>query len=215
MGVPSGRIFAAVTRALFTARARLFQSLDWGRASRLLRWFHPAPPPLKVSDEKSPNGLEAVVNEKMFDREYGLVPAQPDDKSRVWGVNSIAQSSSFGGTASEAAPQHSGYRLPQSVKRDKSAQPGAFPATSDYFASLTVPGVQMVQTAPGSKRPPSPVEVNSVASGKLFTLGPAGCSVDPGATEELAPNTPEYLLSRKLDEVFKRSSPGFAREGRG
>ena len=46
----SGMIFAALTLASYSARVKWFQSLDWTRASRLLRRFRPAPPSLKASD---------------------------------------------------------------------------------------------------------------------------------------------------------------------
>ena len=70
----------------------------------MFRRRRPAPPSVKVPDEKSPKGLEVAVNEEVFDRQYGLGPEQPDDKSRVWGVNSLPAS---GGKASGAVPQQS------------------------------------------------------------------------------------------------------------
>ena len=54
LGVLSGVIFAAVTRASNTVRATWFRPISWNRMSRLLRGFRPAPPSAKVSDEKSP-----------------------------------------------------------------------------------------------------------------------------------------------------------------
>ena len=51
-----GVIFAAVTRASYAARAKLFRLIDWRRMSHLLRGLSPAPPSEKVSDGKSPKG---------------------------------------------------------------------------------------------------------------------------------------------------------------
>ena len=58
---------------------------------RLLQWFSPAPPTEKVSDGKSLNGLEAVVNEKVSGWQHGIAPLQPNDHSCIWGVHSFAR----------------------------------------------------------------------------------------------------------------------------
>ena len=90
LGVPWGMFFAAATRASCPGRAKWFLYLDWNRASRLLRAFRPAAPPVRASDEKSPKGLESAVREEVLDKRYGLAPPPPGDKSHVRGVNSSA-----------------------------------------------------------------------------------------------------------------------------
>ena len=83
LGVLPGMIFAAVTRASYAARARWFQPIDWSRMFRLSRGLSPAPPAWKVSDEKSPRGLEAVVKAEVFDTQHRIAPAQPGGQNRV------------------------------------------------------------------------------------------------------------------------------------
>lgn len=70
--VLSGVILASVTPASYTVRVKWFLSIDWSRMSRLLRGWSPAPPPLKVSDERSPESLEAFVNRKALEAQHGL-----------------------------------------------------------------------------------------------------------------------------------------------
>ena len=91
---------------------------------RFPRGFHPKPPSAKIVDELPPLGVEAAVKESAFDARYGILPPQPDDKSRVWGANSYARLPAFGGKVTEAAPRQSGYRMPQSVNKEECAQLG-------------------------------------------------------------------------------------------
>ena len=114
LGVPSGMILAAATRASCTARVRWPQCVDWSRMSRLIRGFRPAPPTAQLSDEEPPKGIESAVNEEALDRQCGPAPAQPDDQSRVWGVKSFARSPDFSGKVSETASRQLGFCAPQS-----------------------------------------------------------------------------------------------------
>ena len=97
LGVLSGMILAAATRASCTARVRWPQCIDWSRMSRLFRGFRPVPPTVQLSDEESLKGIEAAANEEVLDRECGPAPAQPGDQFRVWGVSSFARSPGFSG----------------------------------------------------------------------------------------------------------------------
>ena len=117
--VLSGMIFASVTRALYRVRVQRFQSIDWSRMSSLFRGASPEPPALKVSDEKSPTGLEPVANAKESEKLRGRAPVQPGDHSRVWGNNSFVRFPAFGGRVSRAAAEQFGYRMPQAVKTGK------------------------------------------------------------------------------------------------
>ena len=83
LGFLSGMVPPSVARASHTARAMWFESISWSCMSRLLLGLSLVPPKQKVSDEKSPNGLEPVANETMFDKRRGLAPAPPGNQSRV------------------------------------------------------------------------------------------------------------------------------------
>ena len=54
LGVLSGMILAAATRASCTARVRWPQCIGWSRMSRLFLGSRPAPPTVQLSEEKSP-----------------------------------------------------------------------------------------------------------------------------------------------------------------
>ena len=117
-------ILAAATRASCTARGRWPQRIDCSWMSRLFRGSRPAPPTAQLSDEKSPKGIEAAVNEKVLDRECGPAPARLGDQSRVWGVNSFAVLPVFGGGFDEEVAQQCGFRAPASSRKDKGAHSG-------------------------------------------------------------------------------------------
>ena len=150
--------------------------------------------------------MEAAVNEKMFDTQHRLVPAEPGDHSRVWGVNSPVPLPAFGGKVSESAADQSSCRTPQPVKTEKCAQSGAFLATSDYDASLTAPGEQNVDVVPGSKKKMSQVGAGARASGKPSRLWFADCTFEDKVSEELAENMDRYADSYELERGFKRRS---------
>ena len=80
LGVVSGMVLAAITRASYAARLRWFQSLGWNCVSRLLRGLSPAPPCAEVLNEQSPPGLVPAVNDKASDVRHGNSPAQSGDR---------------------------------------------------------------------------------------------------------------------------------------
>ena len=207
LGVLSGMIFAAMTRASYTARVTCFQSIGWNRLSLLLRGFRPRPPPVKVPDDKSPKSLKSVVNEKASDQQYGLASAQPDDKCRVWGVNSLARLPAFGGKATEAAPQQSGYRAPQFVEEEKCAQSGAFLVMSDYDAPVSSPGLQKVETVSGCNKPLPQVAAYTAGLRELRKFRFAKCTVDPDATGALVSNVMGCSVNYELEHGFDRPPP--------
>ena len=157
-GVFSGMIFAAATRASYTARWNGFQPPDWNCASPLLRGLYPTPPSTKAVDEKSPPVLVAVIDKVASDVQHRKAPVQPDDQSRVRGVNSCARKPASGGKVSEAVSQQPGFRMPELVKRGKRAQSGLRRAASGDDASLTVPGAQIAEPAAGTRESASPAE---------------------------------------------------------
>ena len=82
-------VFAMGTRASFSARLKWFKFLDWWRVSCVLRALAPCSREDKSAQKPRP-GFGDVVNKDGFDELRGLLPAQPDDKSRVWEVASFA-----------------------------------------------------------------------------------------------------------------------------
>ena len=199
LGVLPGMISASATRASYSERVEWFPPIDWSR-------IPPATPSEKVSDEKSLNGLEAAVNETVLDRRHGLAPAQPDDHSRVWGVNSFARLPAFCGKAPETAAQLSGFRMPHSVKEEKCAQSDVSMAMSDYGASLTVPGAQKADVLPGGKKRMSRVEADAVALGMPSKPWFAERTHEADASQVLAESTLGHTGSFELGRGFKRSS---------
>ena len=62
---------------------------------------------------------------------------------------------------------------------------GIAAAAAKYDASLTAPGAQMVEVAPGKKDSASPVEGHTAALGKLFKMEFDKCAEDPAATASM------------------------------
>ena len=87
-------------------------------------------------------GVEPVVNETMLDKLHSVAPAGPGGRNRVRGVNSFARLPAFGGKSPQTASDQTGYRAPQSVKREKCVQSGMALVMSDYEASLTTSSVR-------------------------------------------------------------------------
>ena len=107
LGVVGGMVFATVTRASYGARFRWFQALDWWRVSCMPRGLFPGAQGDK-SALKSRPGFDDVVNRDGFDDQYGHIPAQPDDKSRVWGANSFVVPPMFEGFLQPEVAQQCG-----------------------------------------------------------------------------------------------------------
>ena len=116
-GVASGMVFAAVTRASYSARLQRFSVPRLELRVATVAGFFPPAPSARLFNEQSPPELEAAAAEEPFDFRRGDVPAQPDDRFRVWGVNSFARVPAFGGQVSEAALQQPGIRMPELAKK--------------------------------------------------------------------------------------------------
>ena len=110
-----------VTHASYGARLKWFQFLGWWNASRRLRGLAPNAQGEKTYPMDTRRGLEKIGGRDTFERLHGLLPAQPGDKSRVWGVNSLAASSMFGGTSREDVAQQCGFRMPVSPSQENGA----------------------------------------------------------------------------------------------
>ena len=213
LGVLSGMILVAVTRASYSAFVKWPQFIRWSRMSRSYRRFRPAPPAVRAPDERPPKGSLAAANEAAFDKQYGLVLVQPGGQNRVSGVTSRARSPAFGGKASETVSHQAVYRTPKSAKEVACAQSGVFFVMSDYDASLAVPGAQKVGAAPGGKKLAPQVGASAEALGKLFKSRPAERTFDEKASEELAPNVTGRSVIYELERGFKRPSTRLRRDG--
>ena len=89
-GVIAGMAFAMVTRASCGARLNWFQSLDWWKVSCMLRWLAPGAQEDKKSTMDARRGFGKIAEPDAFDCQRAMLPVQPDDESRAWGVNSFA-----------------------------------------------------------------------------------------------------------------------------
>ena len=112
-----------VTRASYGARLKWFQYLDSRKVSRMLRTLTLSP-----KTGKSPLtgrvGFDNLVRGEVFGRLHALIPAQPGDESRVWGVNSFAALPAFGGKFGEEVAQQRGRRMPATSRKENGARSG-------------------------------------------------------------------------------------------
>ena len=78
----------------------------------MLRGLLPSTAAAKKGPLGARRGFDKIVEAKAFDEQYGMLPVQPDDKSRVWGVNSFAVLPMCGGLFRENVAQQCGFRMP-------------------------------------------------------------------------------------------------------
>ena len=100
IGVLAGMVFAMATRASYAARLKWFQALDWWEVSRMLRGLAPSFKEAKALF-KGRIGSDGHVDKDAFERVRGLIPVQPGENYRAWGVNSFAVLPTFGGAFRE------------------------------------------------------------------------------------------------------------------
>ena len=89
IGVLAGMVIAMVTRASYVARLKWFRALDWWEVSRMLRGLAPSFKEAKALF-KGRIGSDGHVDKDAFERVRGLIPVQPGENYRAWGVNSFA-----------------------------------------------------------------------------------------------------------------------------
>ena len=140
IGVFAGMVFAMVTSASCGARLKRFQFLDWWEVPRMLRGRPPSSREVKAPS-KGRIGFDDLVDKGVFERMRALIPAQPSDKYRVWGVKSFAVLPMFGGVYREDVAQQYGYRTPVSLRRERGTRSGLRSAVADPDATLAAPGV--------------------------------------------------------------------------
>ena len=123
-GVLGGMVFAMVARASYYSRLKWFESLEWEKMSCMLRGLLPAP----AADKKGPldgrRVFDKIVEPKAFDEQYGLLPAQPDDKSRVRGADPFAALPMFVAEFREEVAQQRGYRMPTASDHQEGTNSG-------------------------------------------------------------------------------------------
>ena len=75
-----------------------------------------------------------------FDDQFGRLPAQPDDKSRVWGANSLVRLPAFGGEVRVELAQQCDYRAPEVAEYETGNRSCVWLAAPDPDAAVTAPG---------------------------------------------------------------------------
>ena len=166
-GVIGGMVFAMVTRASYYARKTWYEALDWNKLSSMLRGLLPQVGGDKKAKANPRRGFDTIVDAKAFDVQHALVPVQPDDQSRVWGVNSFAVLPMFGRAFSEDAAQQSGFRMPAASFQEKGNHSGLWLAVVDPDAAVTVPGTVEHVKGEAKGREVTGVKENAEVLGKL------------------------------------------------
>ena len=128
-------------------------------------------------------GVEKIAGPKAFDPLYGLLPVQQGDKSRVWGVNSLAALPMFGGVFREDAAQQRGFWTPVSSSQKKGTRSGLWLAVLDPDATVAVPGAvsRVKEEAAGLEA--SSLRANAALSGKLFAMWSGNCASKSNETK--------------------------------
>ena len=197
-------VFAMVTRASYGARLGRPQFLDWSKASCLLRGLSP-----NVRDDKkfpmdTRRGFEKIAQPEAFDTQRALLPVQPDDKCRVWRVNSFATSPMFGGVFREDAAQQCGFRAPVSSSQEEGTRSGLWLTVVDPDATVAAPGfaAHVKEGAAGVEA--SAAHANAVISGKLFAKWFGNRASSGKETQVLVDNALRYADRYALEAGFRR-----------
>ena len=203
-GVIGGMVFAMVTRASYYSRLTWFQSLDWNKLSSMLRGLLPHVDGDKKSKANPRRGFDTIVDAATFEIQHALLPVQPDDQSRVWGVNSFAVLPTFGRPFSEEAAQQSGFRMPAASFEEKGNHSGVWLAVTDPDATVTVPGTVEHVEGEAKGQAVSSLVKNAAVLGKLFVKWFGNCTKDAGDTQSLVKNAMGYAERYKLEVGLKR-----------
>ena len=204
-GVIGGMVFAMVTRASYYARKTWYEALDWSKLSSMLRGLLPQGGPDKKVKTNPRRGFDTIVDAKNFEVQHGLVPVQPDDHSRVWGVNSFAVLPMFGRAFSEEAAQQPGFRMPAASFQEMGNHSGLWLAVVDPDAAVTVPGTAEHVKSEAMGREVSGVKENAGVLGKLFVKWFENCTNGSGETQTLVDNAMGYAEKYKLEAGLRRN----------
>ena len=164
--------------------------------------------PASSADRKGPldarRGFDKIVEAKAFDEQYGMLPVQPDDKSRVWGANSFAVSPMFGGQFSEKVAQQRGFRMPAASFQEKGNHSGLWLAAVGHEAAATAPGMVSQAKAEAEGRESTSVRTNAGILGKLFVKRFGNCTSKGDETQVLVDNALSYAEQYALEAGLKR-----------
>ena len=168
-GVIVGIVFSMVTRTSHGARLNWFHFPHWWKVSRMLRGLAPNAQGDKKFPMDARRGFEKIMEPEASDCLRALLPVQPDDKSRVWGVNSSAMSPMLGGVFREGVAQRRGSRTPASASRGKGSHSSMWLTVIDPDATVAAPGAAPHVKEEASGIEASTAHANAVILGRLFT----------------------------------------------
>ena len=141
-----------------------------------------------------------------FDEQFGQLPAQPDDMSRVSGVNSFAALPMFEGDFREEVAQQCGYRMPAAPDYEGGTNSGLWLAAADPGATVTAPGVapSVAGKVIGGGR--SEAQNNASLLGRVFVTRSSDCASNPSGAQELAQNARRSSERYALEAGFRLGS---------
>ena len=176
------------------------------RAFTVARGPRPCAPEDKSPLETRP-GFDDVVNKDEFGGQYVNIPAQPGDRSRVWGVNSFKVSPTFEGVLQLEVAQQCGHRMPSSPYREWGANSGVWFAVAGPGATATVPGAVPDAEASDEATDRPPVEANAFLLGKVSASRFSNCTLAPSETDDLFRNASQYAERYAVEAGFRRCLP--------
>ena len=151
-------------------------------------------------------GLGDLVDKDVFERLRGVVPAQPGDKSRVWGVNSFAELPMFAGVFCEDVSQLCGYRAPASSRQESGTRSGPLLAIVDPDASVTAPGGASYVKEGAAGGASSEVSKHADISGKVFVKRFGFWAAGPNGMQVLVENATGCADMYALGAGFRRGA---------
>ena len=170
----------------------------------MLRGFLP-----NVQDDKkfpvhARRGFEKIAQPEAFDAQHAHSPAQPDDKSRVRGVNSSATLPTFGGVFREDVAQQCGFRLPISPSREKGVHSGFWLTVVGPGATASAPDFAPRVKGEAAGVEASAARANAGFLGKLFAKWFGNCASSDKETQVLVGNALGYADRYALEADFRR-----------
>ena len=129
---------------------------------------------------------------------------QPDDMSRVGGVNSFALYPMFGGKSREDVAQQRGHRMPASPRQEKGTHSGLWLAAVDPDASVTVSGAESYEKDEAAGRTSSEVKKNAGVSGEVLPKRFGECVSSPTDIQALVNDAAGYADRYALGAGFRR-----------
>ena len=133
-----------------------------------------------------------------------MLPVQPDDKSREWGVSSCAVLPMFGGLFRENAAQQRGFRMPALSFQETGNRSGLLLAAAGNDAAATAPGMVGQAKGEAEGRDSASVRSNAGILGKLFAKWFGNCTSKGDETQVLVNNALSYAEQYALDAGLER-----------